>query len=269
MTDLLKRSLAPITDEAWKEIELLGSRTLKGNLTGRRLVDFSGPHGRHHAAVNLGSLNLAKAAAVDGVEWATRMVQPLMEIRAPFTLSLPQLEDIARGSKHADLDAVTVAARKAALFEETAIFKGFSGACILGLCEASSHIPMPLDRAADQLTEAVELAVLSLQTSMVGGPYALVLGTETYKKLMIGDPATYPVRKRVEALATGGIHWSPAVEGGVVLSRRGGDFELTVGQDMAIGYQTHDAFTVELYFTESFTFRVLEPAAVIELRPVV
>jgi len=51
-----------------------------------------------------------------------------------------------------------------------------------------------------------------------------------------------------------------------VLSRRGGDFELTVGQDLAIGYKQHDAKDVDLYYTESFTFRVLEPAAAVELR---
>jgi uncharacterized linocin/CFP29 family protein len=53
MTDILRRSLAPITEEAWKEIDLQASRTLKGNLSGRGLVDFSGPHGWTMAAVNL------------------------------------------------------------------------------------------------------------------------------------------------------------------------------------------------------------------------
>jgi hypothetical protein len=36
-----------------------------------------------------------------------------------------------------------------------------------------------------------------------------------------------------------------------------------LGQDLAIGYDRHAAETVTLYFTESFTFRILEPAAVI------
>jgi len=51
-----------------------------------------------------------------------------------------------------------------------------------------------------------------------------------------------------------------------VLSRRGGDFEMTVGQDLTIGYKIHNAREVELYFTESFTFRVLELAAAVELK---
>jgi uncharacterized linocin/CFP29 family protein len=61
--------------------------------------------------------------------------------------------------------------------------------------------------------------------------------------------------------------WAPAIQGGaVLLSVRGGDFELTVGQDLSIGYATHDRTDVELYLTESFTFRVLEEKAAIFLR---
>lgn len=50
------------------------------------------------------------------------------------------------------------------------------------------------------------------------------------------------------------------------MSRRGGDFELTVGQDLAIGYHVHDKVEVELFYAESFAFRALEPAAAVELR---
>lgn len=51
------------------------------------------------------------------------------------------------------------------------------------------------------------------------------------------------------------------------MTTRGGDLELVLGQDLAIGYERHGAETVTLYFTESFTFRILEPAAVIHYTP--
>jgi len=50
-----------------------------------------------------------------------------------------------------------------------------------------------------------------------------------------------------------------------LLSVRGGDYELHVGQDWSVGYLGHDRQTVELFLTESFTFRVLEPAAAVPL----
>jgi uncharacterized linocin/CFP29 family protein len=266
MTDILRRSMAPITDDAWKEIELQSSRILKGNLSGRKLVDFGGPQGWHFAAVNLGRLDLGSGVAVDGVAWGMRKVLPLVEIRVPFSLRIWELDDVERGAKNPDLGALKEAARKVAIFEETAIYHGFGGAGIQGMLEGSTHAPVALSPDRSRLTESVELALLAIQEAEIGGPFALVLGTEPYKWLMTGDPSAYPLRKRIEALVTGGIHWSPVLEGGAVLSRRGGDFEMTVGQDLAIGYKLHNAQDVELYFAESFTFRVLEPAAAVELK---
>ncbi len=266
MKDLLRRDMAPIVDGAWKEIELQSSRILKGNLSGRKLVDFSGPHGWQFAAVNLGRLEVGREEGQDGVTWGMHKVLPLVEVRVPFTLGIWELDDVVRGAKNPDLDAVKEAARKVAMFEETAIYHGFGAGGIQGMLELSSHPPVALSPDRSRLTESLELALLAIQGAEIGGPYALVLGTEPYKWLMAGDPSAYPLRKRIGAMFSGGIHWSPVLEGGAVLSLRGGDFELTVGQDLAIGYKIHDSRNVELYFTESFTFRVLEPAAAIELR---
>jgi uncharacterized linocin/CFP29 family protein len=266
MTDILRREMAPIVDEAWQEIERQSARILKGNLSGRRLVDFSGPHGWKFAAVNLGKLEVGAGTEVDGVSWGMHQVLPLIEIRVPFTLGIWELDDVTRGSKNPELEALKDAARKVAAFEETAIYRGFLGAGIKGMLECSSHSPILLSRDRGRFTESIELALLAIQEAEIGGPFALVLGTEPYKWLMAGESNAYPLRKRVEALVTGGIYWSPVLEGGAVLSRRGGDFEMTVGQDLTLGYKFHNAREVELYFTESFTFRVLEPAAAVELR---
>ena len=264
MTDLLRRAMAPIADGAWKEIERQSTRILKGNLSGRKLVDFSGPHGWAFAAVNLGRLDI-RAESEPGLGWGLHQVLPLMEVRVPFSLGLWELDDTERGAKNPDLAAMVLAARRVAIFEETALYRGFAGAGIQGILQASPHAPVPLGPERSRFTESLERALIVIQEAEVGGPYALVLGTEPYRQLMAGEPGAYPLLKRVQPMFTGGIHWSPALEGGLVLSRRGGDFELTVGQDLAIGYKTHDTRTVELYFAESFTFRVLEPAAAVAL----
>ena len=265
MTDLLRTNLAPIVEAAWKEIELQSSRILKGHLSARKLVDFHGPMGLPFAAVNLGHLRVDPDKEVDGVRWGVREVLPLVELRVPFQLGLWSLDDLARGARNPDLGALATAARKVAAFEESALYHGFKDAGIQGLLEASSHAPVPLSDDPNRLTESVELAIQAIQEAGIGGPFALVLGTEPYKWVMIGDPNAYPLRKRLESLVQGGIHWSPALQGGAVLSRRGGDFEMTVGQDLAIGYSIHDARDVTLYFAESFTFRVLEPSAAVAL----
>jgi uncharacterized linocin/CFP29 family protein len=265
MTDILRRSLSPITEEAWKEIDLQASRTLKGNLSGRGLVDFSGPHGWTMAAVNLGSV--VTGDPVHGVSWGRRDTLNLIELRAPFSLNLSDLDNVSRGGKAPDLKALIAAAHSVALLEDGAIYNGFGKAGIKGMGEASTHTPILLQPdILDAFTESVEAGVLAIQRSGIEGPYALVLGTTPYTALSVGDPKAYPLRKRIECIATGGVFWSPALQGGIVLTRRGGDFEMTVGEDLSIGYLSHDKECVELYLTESFTFRVLEPAAAVELR---
>jgi uncharacterized linocin/CFP29 family protein len=49
------------------------------------------------------------------------------------------------------------------------------------------------------------------------------------------------------------------------MSQRGGDFELTVGQDFSVGYLASDETAVQLYLEESFTFRVATPEAAVYL----
>ncbi len=264
--DILRRSLAPITDEAWKQVDLEAVRILKGNLSARKLVDFSGPHGWECAAINLGSLKVSGREPIKGVTWGQREALPLVEVRIPFRLKIWDLDNVSRGAKAPDLDPLIDAARKAALFEERALYMGFAEGGIRGLIESSSHKPVALSTEPADMIAAVEQGILAIEKSDIGGPYALVLGTEPYKRHMIGDPDMYPVRKQLAAMASGGIHWSPALDGGAVISRRGGDLEMTVGVDLSIGYKTHDKETVELYLTESFTFRVLEPAAAVALK---
>jgi uncharacterized linocin/CFP29 family protein len=49
------------------------------------------------------------------------------------------------------------------------------------------------------------------------------------------------------------------------MSLRGGDFELTIGRDVSIGYRSHTDSAVRLYLIESMAFRVLTPEAAVAL----
>jgi uncharacterized linocin/CFP29 family protein len=69
----------------------------------------------------------------------------------------------------------------------------------------------------------------------------------------------------VHKLLDGPAIWAPAIDGAVVLGTRPGFFELTVGQDLSIGYDSHDSERVRLYFLESLTFRTLLPEAAVTL----
>ncbi len=264
--DLLRRELAPITPEAWTEIDAEAKRVLELNLAGRKLVDFKGPHGWKYAAVNTGKISIKHDDKGLGVPWGVREVVPLIEVRVPFELSILDLDNTERGATP-DLAAVVNAAEKAAHAEDIAIFSGFKAGGIEGIIESSPHAPLTISDDYSEFPSLVVNAVETLRRGGVNGPYALALGPDCYTALTQAAEDGYPIRRRVANFFSGPMMLAPALSGAVLLSQRGGDFELTVGQDLSIGYAHHDHQKVQLYLTESFAFRVLENAAAIYLKP--
>ncbi|RJP56142.1 MAG: bacteriocin [Candidatus Auribacter fodinae] len=265
MSDILKRSIAPITSDAWSVLESQAKLTLKDTLSARKMVDFSGPHGWDYSGVAVGLVKVYPSEPIPGVKWGLREIQPLIEYRIPFKLNIWELDNISRGMKNPDLESLLSAAKKAALFEDTVVYQGFTDANVTGILKSSPHTPVQLPSKIDDLQGVVEDAVAALRASGIGGPYSLVLGFEPYKMLLKAHDCGYSLYQRIKELLGGHIVLSFAIDGGVLLSSRGGDFEMTVGQDLSIGYQSHCSENVELYFTESFTFQVLTPEAAIGL----
>lgn len=264
--DLLKRKLAPVLPDAWKLIDAEAARVLRLHLAGRKLVDYQGPHGWTYAAVNTGRLDLLDRGPDADVNIGVRRVQPLIEVRLPVRLSIMELDSVARGAENPDLTAVVQAAEKAARVEDDAIFNGLASAHIAGIIPASPHTPLPMPADPRQLPREILRAKEILRRAGVNGPYALVLGSDAYEKVFAAAEEGYPLAKRIEQqLVDHPIVRASAVKGGVLLSLRGGDYELVVGQDLSIGYAFHEKHQVELYLTESFTFRILEPAAAVAL----
>ena len=77
----------------------------------------------------------------------------------------------------------------------------------------------------------------------------------------------YPIRDHIARLLDGEIIWAPALEGALLLTTRGGDYSLQLGQDLAIGYLSHDADMIELYLQESLTFLAFTAEASVALLP--
>jgi uncharacterized linocin/CFP29 family protein len=120
----------------------------------------------------------------------------------------------------------------------------------------SSHADYPL---------AVATALAKLRDEGIEGPFAVVLNEQLYKDLSARTDGGYPIISHVQRLIDGDIVWAPGIVGGLVISQRGGDFELTVGQDFSIGYLEHSTERVRLYIEESFTFLILTEQAAIPL----
>lgn len=262
----LHRELAPISDAAWDQIEEEASRTLKRYLAARRVVDVAGPAGAALAAVGTGHLKNIKAPE-DGIRVGQHQIQALVEMRVPFELSRETLDNVERGSDDPDLQPLKDAARKIAYAEDRAVFDGYAAAGIQGIRPGTSNPVATLPADIKRYPAIVAQALSQLRLAGVNGPYILVLGEKAFAAVSGASDEGYPLLKHIRPLLDGDIVWAPGIEGGVLLSTRGGDFSLHLGQDMSIGYQSHDARAVQLYLQESFTFRLLSTEAAVALTP--
>ena len=129
----LYRELAPITDEAWEEIDGEAKGRLTTFLAARKLVDFSGPHGWEHAACNLGRVRARchgpgrrrrrGRATGAAARRAAHRLQPSPDRRSTRS---------RRGAPDPDLDAVVDAARRMALAEDNLVFNGYAAGGVVG-----------------------------------------------------------------------------------------------------------------------------------------
>lgn len=262
----LHRELAPISDSAWAQIEEETTRTLKRHLAGRRVVDVHGPAGIDLSAVGTGHLREIQALTM-GIVARQREVKPLVELRVPFELDRQSIDDVARGANDSDWQPAKDAARKIAYAEDAAIFEGYSDAGIVGIREGSSNPPMTLPEDVREYPNAIAQGLSQLRLVGVNGPYAILLGANAYTALAETSDNGYPVLEHVKRLVDDNIIWAPAIEGAFVVTTRGGDFDLHIGQDLSIGYLSHTDATVSLYLQETFTFLFLTAEAAIALAP--
>lgn len=260
----LHRKLAPISEGAWAQIEQEASRTLKRHLAARRVVDVIGPKGFELSSVGTGHLKDIVPPA-DGIEASLRDVRAIAELRVPFELTREAVDSVERGANDPDLQPLKDAARKIAFAEDRVIFEGYKDAGIAGIRKGASNKAISLPSNVDSYPTAVAQAVSALREAGVNGPYKLLLGEEPYTQVMGFTEGGYPLIKDIEAIMEGEVIWAPAIQGGAVVSTRGGDFELHLGQDFSIGYLSHTTQSIQLYLQETMTFLQLTAEAVVML----
>jgi uncharacterized linocin/CFP29 family protein len=256
--DILKKPLAPVTDEGWNQLNEEATDILTSVLSARKFVDVDGPYGLDFGAVHTGRINTDKKG---DVHYGINKVLPLIEVRTSFTMDIWELDNASRGAESLNWDAMEEAACKLATFEENVIYHGLKKAGVPGLKNCSQYDAAELPESTDALLNALSRQLAVFKKNGIEGPYSLVVNPDDWERLT-GELDGYPLRRQINSLLDGSIILSPFIEETFLVSKRGDDFRLTLGQDISIGYQFHDEEKVKFYFTESFTFQCFEPAAV-------
>jgi uncharacterized linocin/CFP29 family protein len=260
----LHRELAPISEAAWAEIEEEASRTLKRYLAARRVVDVAEAGGTALSAVGTGHLRDI-AAPGGGMVARQRVVKPLVELRVPFELERQAINDVERGAQDSDWQPLKDAAERIAVAEDRAVFDGYAAADIQGIRQGTSNPVLTLPTNVTDYPGAIAQALTQLRLVGVNGPYSVLFGADAYRALSAADDHGYPVLQHIKLLLNQEIIWAPAIAGAVVLTTRGGDFDLRIGQDISIGYLGHSDTAVRLYLQETFTFLMLTAEASVSL----
>jgi uncharacterized linocin/CFP29 family protein len=259
--NILKKGLAPITENAWDEIKLQSERVIKEYLTGRKISDVIGPAGIELGAISTGRLLVPSDQSKEGVKIGIREVIPLMEVRKPFTLDLWELDNASRGASDLDLRTIEKAAQQMAGFEDQCLYYGFDNNIAPGLLNAVEEKPVKVKLNTSDFLRVVADQVTSLQQSAVEGPYTMILPDKVWIKL-VGDSTSYPFKLLLKEIIGGDIIIHHHNKDVFLVSARGGDIELHLGQDISLGYEGHDQKKVKLFYSESFTYQIHGPEAV-------
>jgi uncharacterized linocin/CFP29 family protein len=257
--DFLKKELAPISENVWKEIEERAKEVLTTQLSARRFVKVSGPVGIENGGVNTGRLAIHKK---DDAAYGVYKVQPFVENRINFTLNRWELDNFDRGAKDVDYKNLDEALKKAAKFEEEAVFFGLEEASIVGLLKDESKA-VEFGKTEEETIKNLMYGVSKLRnTGFSKGPYALVVSLEKFIYLNMVN-LNNPLAKRLEKILGMPIIVSNNINGAVLLPYDNDSIELVLAEDFSLGYQGHTSKEVELFVTETFTFRLVDDSRVV------
>lgn len=257
--DVLKRELAPISVNAWNEIDKRAKEVLKNYLSARKFVKVNGPMGLDFTSVTEGRIEVHSDELL---KYGVYSVKPLIEPRVSFKLGRWELDNIERGAKDINFDALDEAVKKIAQFEEKVIFSGLEDAFIKGIIETSPNKLGNLGDTESEILANVTKGVMILERAIAEKPYVFVVSEDVWCKLnALGKEVA--LVERIKNIIGGKIIVSRSIEGAILLPFNNENLELTIGEDFSIGYQEHSENSVKLFVTETLTFRILDDTIIV------
>jgi uncharacterized linocin/CFP29 family protein len=259
--DILRRESAPLSSRVWKELDEAAVTAAKNVMTARRIATFDGPRGWDYIATPLGTMKACATREGKAVVCIPE-VALLAQLRADFALPWSAVEAFERGGPALDAEPAEGAAREVGLAEDRLAYTGQPVGT--GFLEDPGSPRIKLGDWSDPARVIADLvhAVETLDRLTVPGPYEAVLSPDRYYAYLAAANRGYPVPRHTKNIISE-VHRSLVMQdGGALFSMRGGDFILTVGGDLAVGYRSHDKDALQLFCTETLAPQTLEPEAV-------
>ncbi|MGD9596012.1 MAG: family 1 encapsulin nanocompartment shell protein [Wolinella sp.] len=263
--DILRRENAQFPASIWSAIEKEAGLVFGKHLTGRKVVDFKGGLGIGFSSLPTGRV-ISSKEKLGEASVGVRMNTPVIELKIPFSFPESEVEAILREANAFDISSIEKAAKKVCVAENELLFYGLKKEGIEGLIPSIPH--KPIKAKGDEILPAVAEGIKELVNSEIEGPYALLIQPQYFGKLFgVAGNSGYPLTlKLAELLQGNNIIVAPALKSGALLvSLRGGDYELYSGMDIGVGYIEKKSTNHELFFFETLTFRINTPEASIAI----
>lgn len=253
--DIFKRDLAPISDQAWVEINSRAEEVINSQLTTRKSLKVNGPFGLSYTSVPTGRLDILDNKN-SNINVGIYNNKNLVETRVSFELSKWELDNILRGAKDIDLEALENVAKEIARFEDDVIYNGHKGAGIKGLLNEAGHV-VDVELESQSILSGVSKTLIVLRNAFVQPPFNFVVGKDLYEALNTVHGSKL-LKTIIEEMIGGQVVVSEMIKGGLLLPLNHDDIEFTIGQEYIIGYESHSSEYVKLFIMNSFTLRVLD-----------
>jgi uncharacterized linocin/CFP29 family protein len=259
--DYLRRRFAPLSDAAWKALDEAVVQAARHELAGRHLGSLDGPRGWEHIGARVGTLRPCQGPDSTASVCVPEVVL-LAELRSDFSLPWAAIEAFERGAPTLDARPAETAARDIALAEDLLLLYGEPVGAGFLTSKESPRVQVGDWAQSRRLLDDLLGAVHLLDTSGIPGPYeALLTAPRYYAYVKALSAGGYPTERHLRTVLAA-VHRSVVLrEAGVVYSTRGGDFVITVGGDLTVGYRQHDRDAVNLTCVETIAGQCLTPQA--------
>jgi len=265
----LRRHAPSLSDRVWNAIDEIAASMFKQTVVARRVADFDGPKGWGYVATQLGTFRpVSGKHASPKVRLSVPEVMVLTELRAEFSLPWSAIEIFERVGPPLESEQIEEAAREIALAEDRLLLFGNSSNPGLLTSHQSPRVALSDWSMPGRVITDLLSAVEKLDEIGIKGPYEAVLSPAHYYSYLrqTGEGGSYPAAKQL-GIVIQKVYSSPVMDGAVLFSTRGGDFLITVGGDLTVGYRAHDDTSVHLFCVETISAQLLKPKAVCIIRP--
>ncbi len=278
MTDLLNRSLAPLTEGEWAHLDEIVVATARRQLVGRRFINVVGPLGAGvqevptyvYIGIEPGIVDVIGGDDPTPIRAASRLHPVIPLIYKDFIVNWRDIETGRRFGVPLNLSAAAAAAAFVAQREDDLILNGHAGLGYSGLTNVSGRETLSM-RDWAQMGNAFADAVAAMQLLVSRGfygPFAMVVSPTNFAHMARVYENTGVLEiEQVRKIMTAGIFQTPAMSDAavVVVSTGPQNFDLVIAQDLITAYLESQNLNHPFRVLETLVLRVHRPNSICTL----